>query len=193
MELLRLLLEDFKKEKENKRYRKRMEMNFPVGQKLRITEEKTDADEGGSQGQENIAAEKMCSENDQDSSENEENQEEIKTMQQYDQSGRLDIESWKLAQEEHMEESFCEASAYCRHYQMKCEREGNCLYITTDVGKWYFYPKEGSITLYHKNYELRRNQAETYHIQFTRECGIREILWYIYKHDQKQKRRMHRN
>ena len=110
-------------------------------------------------------------------------------MKEYVQSDRFEADMQEEAREQYMQESYCEARACCTHCQMECTREGDFLYITTDAGKWYFKPQEGQITLYHKNYELRRNQAESYHVQFTREYSIRELIWYIYKHDRQKKRR----
>lgn len=181
MELLQLLIKDYIRERENDRFEKQMSKNFPCGQTIRLTEIKQDlksAEMDVTTAESKEETEKMTV-----------GEGEIQTMQEYEELGALDMDLQEQQEEQYVEEAYCEAKACCTHFNMECEREADFLYITTDAGKWYFRPKKGKITLYHKNYELRRNQPESYHEQFTKNCSVREILWYIYKHDQRKKRR----
>lgn len=192
MELIQLILEDYKRERENKRLKKRLESTYPAKQNIRLTQNKAKEDavmETAVKKPASLTGSEELSQNaDQTVEDNG-----INTMQDYEKSGQLDIDMQVMEREQYMQDSYREAMTCCMHYQMQCTRDGDFIYIATDVGKWYFRPQEGHITLYHKNYELRRNQMECYHTQFTRECTIRELIWYIYKHDQKKKRRSMRN
>lgn len=120
------------------------------------------------------------------------------SMEEYDKSGKLDKDIEIKVQNEEFDHLFSQAVTFGQKYRMGCEEKNGNIYITTDAGKWYFKPKtSGKVTLYHKNYEFRMNQAEYYHKQFTVEWSVREILEYINRHDRKkllrEKRKKQRN
>jgi hypothetical protein len=120
------------------------------------------------------------------------------SMEEYDKSGKLDKDIEIKVQNEEFDHLFSQAVTFGQKYRMRCEEKNGNIYITTDAGKWYFKPKtSGKVTLYHKNYEFRMNQAEYYHKQFTVEWSVREILEYINRHDRKkllrEKRKKQRN
>lgn len=190
MGLLQLLLKDYMKEKENQRFKRRLARNFPAGQTMRITANKDDAEECNKEQNTQTKEKQREAAPPQHQKEKESGPD---TMLEYAESGQLDKDLFDYNQHQFIEESFCQASAWCMHYDMECQRQGDFLYVTTQAGKWYFRPSQGPITLYHQNYELRRNQAETYHVQFTRKCSIQSLLWYIYKHDRKKLLRERRN
>ncbi len=110
------------------------------------------------------------------------------TMEEADLMGLLHVDEY--TQDQFFSNACNRVSRFCEKHSLTYEIKDSFIYITTDIGKWYFHPNEaGETTLYHKNYELRRNQAETYHVQFTKSLTVDQILSYILRHDNAQKRR----
>lgn len=108
------------------------------------------------------------------------------TMKELDQQGLLDADLQDFMVSELFEHTMEEVQLLCDRYGLSCHGEKGFIYIKSEVGKWYFKPQEGQITLYHKNYNYFRNSAAYYHIQFTRSMEPRELISYIYRHDRKK-------
>lgn len=66
-------------------------------------------------------------------------------------------------------------------FKLKVVRKFEWLYVYTMLGEWKFVPQNGIIKLYHKNTRHRNNQE--YHLQFKKDISIRELIFYIYRHD----------
>lgn len=110
------------------------------------------------------------------------------TMEAYAHSGYLDTDTLNLIQEYDKEQILADAiylaKKCCNRHQIKCYLSGSYIYIETGKGKWYFEPNpDGEVTLYHKNYQLRKSSRASYHVQFTKNMSINSIIRYIAIHD----------
>lgn len=191
MGLIRILLDDYINEMKNKKVKKCFGESLGKTNQ-RITKDKYNNNTYGEQTENKDKTIEIKSEN------NKNEYSFFNSMEEYDKSGQLDNNIEMMIKNEDFDYLFSQAVTYGSKYGMKCEEKNENIYITTDAGKWYFKPKmSGRVTLYHKNYEFRMNQAEYYHKQFTVEWSVREILEYIYRHDRKkllrEKRKKQRN
>lgn len=192
MGLIRILLDDYINELKNKKVIKCFGESLGKTNQ-RITEDKANYEIYREQAENKDMIEEIKSKDNK-----KEEDAFFNSMEEYDKSGKLDKDIEIKVQNEEFDHLFSQAVTFGQKYRMRCEEKNGNIYITTDAGKWYFKPKtSGKVTLYHKNYEFRMNQAEYYHKQFTVEWSVREILEYINRHDRKkllrEKRKKQRN
>ena len=191
MGLIRILLDDYINELKNKKVIKCFGESLGETNQ-RITEDKANYEIYREQTENKDTIEEIKSKD------NKKEDAFFNSMEEYDKSGQLDKDIEIKVQNEEFNHLFSQAVTFGQKYRMGCEEKNGNIYITTDAGKWYFKPKtSGKVTLYHKNYEFRMNQAEYYHKQLTVEWSVREILEYINRHDRKkllrEKRKKQRN
>lgn len=191
MGLIRILLDDYINELKNKKVIKCFGESLGKTNQ-RITKDKYNNDTYGEQTENKNKTIEIKSED------NKNEDTFFNSMEEYDKTGQLDKDTEMMKKNEDFDHLFSQAVTFGQKYRMRCEEKNGNIYITTDAGKWYFKPKtSGKVTLYHKNYEFRMNQAEYYHKQFTVEWSVREILEYINRHDRKkllrEKRKKQRN
>lgn len=168
MGLLKMLIEDLQREHELKRLDADVRKNLPK-QNLRLMRELTAC---------HLAED--CAD--------EKGQEEKMTMEKYINSPEADWDTIQYENEQYVETEYEKAKRFVKRYEIvtECHRDDKFIYITTKTGAWYFHPSEEEVTLYHKNYELRRNQSEYFHVQFTKKYddnSTEKVISYICKHD----------
>lgn len=78
---------------------------------------------------------------------------------------------------------FKDVKKECDRRGIKCSKEKNYIHIITEKGKWKFNASETPIKLQHKNYRFRQNTMGNYHLQWTKNINMRDLVQYIENHD----------
>ena len=76
----------------------------------------------------------------------------------------------------------------CSVYKLKVKFIGTTAFITSSIGEWFF--DYYNLQLHHRNSEVRPYSKGTYHIQAQTFKNPKQILAYIYRHEQATARRL---